>query len=482
MPTGSSFYLPYQYSSVSLTTVPGMTTPINSGLQYNVMEYGAVGDGITDDTAAIQACINSVPAYIAGFGGASVYFPPAKYLISSSLMLGSGVTLVGYGVVSSFIQGTVAGPLITTSSDGTENILTNHVGIEKITVLNLSNSASASAVTFIQTVAIVCKDCAFTSIGGYYMHVMGGWLMTFIECNFAGSSAALIAAYIDGTTVANTINMVRFYSCGFQNAQVGLCMNGGTELVLEGCHFEKVSGGNSSMPASLWVNGVAGGTITGCYFDTNSCWGIGAGTSLGLSTGFLVAGNYLVNCQTYFIQTGSFAYSSFLSNAMQGGSLDPNISGIDDYVGSATTGNTYLGQQFTNSTGIALNVNTVGIVLNEGLGISLYGTAATSAYTAFTTMGSNDIWTRWRMDTAGTATWGGGANQPDCQLSRTGVGAMLWNGINGASTLSMQVNGPIGVNGASPPAKAANPGTATGTDATVINAITTILKNAGFCS
>ena len=43
-------------------------------------------------------------------------------------------------------------------------------------------------------------------------------------------------------------------------------------------------------------------------------------------------------------------------------------------------------------------------------------------------------------------------------------------------------SGAIGVNGATPPAKAAAPGTATGTDALVINAIALVLKNLGFTS
>lgn len=47
---------------------------------------------------------------------------------------------------------------------------------------------------------------------------------------------------------------------------------------------------------------------------------------------------------------------------------------------------------------------------------------------------------------------------------------------------SLAMSGPLGVNGSSPPAKASSPGTATGTDAAVINAIATILRNAGFCS
>ena len=41
-------------------------------------------------------------------------------------------------------------------------------------------------------------------------------------------------------------------------------------------------------------------------------------------------------------------------------------------------------------------------------------------------------------------------------------------------------SGPAGFNGATPPAQAASPGVATGTDALVINALALILKNLGF--
>ena len=41
-------------------------------------------------------------------------------------------------------------------------------------------------------------------------------------------------------------------------------------------------------------------------------------------------------------------------------------------------------------------------------------------------------------------------------------------------------SGPIGVNGATPPTQAARPGVAAGTDAVVINAVITILRNLGF--
>ena len=43
----------------------------------DVKTFGARGDGITDDTTAIQSCINSVNSN----GGGVVYFPPGVYLM-----------------------------------------------------------------------------------------------------------------------------------------------------------------------------------------------------------------------------------------------------------------------------------------------------------------------------------------------------------------------------------------------------------------
>ena len=51
-------------------------TPNNS---VSVLDFGAVGDGVTDDTAAIQAAINQTG------NKASVYFPSGDYLITSTL-------------------------------------------------------------------------------------------------------------------------------------------------------------------------------------------------------------------------------------------------------------------------------------------------------------------------------------------------------------------------------------------------------------
>jgi len=62
--------------------------------------YGAVGDGVTDDTTAIQAALAAKK---------HIYFPPGTYLVSSSLVLTSGHTLRGAGRTATIIESAVIG-------------------------------------------------------------------------------------------------------------------------------------------------------------------------------------------------------------------------------------------------------------------------------------------------------------------------------------------------------------------------------------
>ncbi|MFD0693593.1 glycosyl hydrolase family 28-related protein [Paenibacillus sp. GCM10027628] len=58
---------------------------------YNVMDYGAKGDGTTDDTSAFQIALNTA----SGKGGGIVYAPAGTYKIADTLDVPTGVTLRG---------------------------------------------------------------------------------------------------------------------------------------------------------------------------------------------------------------------------------------------------------------------------------------------------------------------------------------------------------------------------------------------------
>jgi hypothetical protein len=65
---------------------------------YNVqVNGGAKGDGVTDDTSALQTSIDTVAAA----GGGVVYFPAGKYVTSAPLVVStSGVVLLGSGPIA----------------------------------------------------------------------------------------------------------------------------------------------------------------------------------------------------------------------------------------------------------------------------------------------------------------------------------------------------------------------------------------------
>ena len=74
----------------------------------NVQQYGATGDGVTDDTAAIQAAVTAAVTPGNPACGSPVYIPHGTYSISSTLdWTGEGLTVIGAGAYqTSIIQAT----------------------------------------------------------------------------------------------------------------------------------------------------------------------------------------------------------------------------------------------------------------------------------------------------------------------------------------------------------------------------------------
>jgi hypothetical protein len=65
----------------------------------NVKSYGAVGDGVTDDSAAIQACVNA---------NCSVFFPSGTYKVVTPIIIPANKLLYGEGACSTILYtGTV---------------------------------------------------------------------------------------------------------------------------------------------------------------------------------------------------------------------------------------------------------------------------------------------------------------------------------------------------------------------------------------
>lgn len=78
--------------------------PLAQEIHTSVTGFGATGDGVTDDQAAIQSAIDSLPA-----SGGTVYFPPGTYKINTPIICNTeDVKLIGNGLNVTILLGSTS--------------------------------------------------------------------------------------------------------------------------------------------------------------------------------------------------------------------------------------------------------------------------------------------------------------------------------------------------------------------------------------
>lgn len=107
---------------------------------YNVKNYGAAGNGTTDDTTAIQAAITACMAT-----GGTVYLPTGTYLVSSTLTVStSGVYMQGDGLWATFINFTGTGDCLRWYDASTYTSRTVHGGGPVGLSINIGSAGTSS--------------------------------------------------------------------------------------------------------------------------------------------------------------------------------------------------------------------------------------------------------------------------------------------------------------------------------------------------
>jgi hypothetical protein len=81
-----------------------------TGVYINVKDFGAVGDGVTDDTVAIQKAIDSIGTNLISltqpiYKGGTVFFPQGDYAINAPIRTYSAIALKGAGPSSRIMEG-----------------------------------------------------------------------------------------------------------------------------------------------------------------------------------------------------------------------------------------------------------------------------------------------------------------------------------------------------------------------------------------
>lgn len=207
--------------------------------------YGAIGDGVADDTAAIQAAIAAAAAVTSGdnpFGqGGMVFFPPGIYGVTSDIDIPILVKLIGSGVRTTTIRwlsGTHTNAVVT-SNPGNTNSFVHGSGIRDLTI-DANGQANGLLIRSWN------EGCFLERVGVREFATVG----------------IKLAAGIDGTFTNTTKNMqcksLWLFAKG--GAAAGLRLDGVRNCVFEGVTVDVVTGEASPCTVGIelvencWVN------------------------------------------------------------------------------------------------------------------------------------------------------------------------------------------------------------------------------------
>ncbi len=255
-------------SGTSTPVTIAVATAALSGLFFSVNRYGAIGNGVADDGAAVQAAFNAAAA--ATNGGGTVFFPPGTYRSTIALSLAGGSKLLGAGGGASKLMFDAAAVGLTIIAN---TVLTT---LDSMYVSDQTTVNSAAIVTVSTTGKVHAQDCTFggdTPMAGLIMNLLGGAgsETTIHRCRFVSNSGTAAQYQV----VSNAPATVRFVDCDFVNLQATainhLVIGDGASV--RGCRF---SADNASASATHYIDyGLFGvgataqaSEVIGCFFSS----------------------------------------------------------------------------------------------------------------------------------------------------------------------------------------------------------------------
>jgi len=237
---GISYTFQGTQSGYTSVTGPNVLSPVVRTLQQlldedvSIKDFGAVGDGNADDTAAINRAIQQV--YYSGLNGTSyinrqrtIRFPAGTYVVTGQILLPPNITIVGDGRDNTVISSTyTSGPAFITC----DSLFQTGAGFgnngatlpKAMSFKGLTFALTGSAVLFyIDSAVGVIFDQVKFSGGTYnvaiYNHKRTSNYIKIEDSVLTGSTTAPI--YEDTATTTGVITRTNYFDTRRQNLSTG---------------------------------------------------------------------------------------------------------------------------------------------------------------------------------------------------------------------------------------------------------------------
>lgn len=162
---------------------------------FDVTAYGAVGNGTTDDTIAIQAAIDAALS-----AGGTVYFPPGNYKISATLVVNLSSVPSDASLTRIWITGNGNGSTAITSTQADA-------------ALRIVGGTSGAFHTYLKLEGLRFSGPGVTSVGSHGVELDNTAFLHMTDCTITGYEYGLWGTDVVSTRFENV--EIRFNSYGF---------------------------------------------------------------------------------------------------------------------------------------------------------------------------------------------------------------------------------------------------------------------------
>ena len=465
-PRSYSVSIPHSLGSTvdisTLSPVVPSTTVVGTPDWVSVKTYGAAGDGVTDDTAAINAAIAAVAASSPANGGV-VYFPAGVYAVKptntvAAITLNNGTTaytgirLVGDSIGSTQIKKTANGTLISMSAPASDPTGATHCKTCSIENIHLSGNGFTGQVIqayyadnlYFQNIRIVNNPDV--CVAGVEFWDSRFYNMVIELSGSATANAATPNVLLQCSAAASgfgfssdTTNQIHFIGCRFESFHTGAMWiqqgtgssSGCNSIYLVDCKMETAS-----------INGgphlLVDANTRGAYVNNLYCYSGGFNTGYSTPQDVITWSSQDSDLSNVFIATGT------PQTVANGVTLNSTVSGQN--VAARNVTGIYIGVPTGNH--IALGTSTGGFVLNNCNSNATTPSPQTGMLTLSPTSSGNtilggivgtDTFKRFQLTATGGMFWGPGNAATDVALARTAVGVLgvstgVLSPLNGTSS------------------------------------------------